>query len=125
MAGQQPIQYLTSIEKRDALSVALDYLVNHKYEAVNIVGDQILLFPLLGKYVNSLQLVIHNKSTRSYHVASQYHKWVIAQTQFDIFPKNENVETTGLLKGEKLFVSKNDGRISIKNNTPFWVIEYL
>jgi len=122
---QQPLQLLTTQTGNRTIDVALEYLIERNYESVNIIGDEVLLFPLLDQYVSNIQLVIYNKTRRSYYVAGQYSKWVTAQTRFNIFPENENVETNGLQIINDLFVSVKDGIIEFNNRRPFWVIEYL
>ncbi|MDH5476535.1 MAG: hypothetical protein OEX22_12635 [Cyclobacteriaceae bacterium] len=122
---QEPIKYITHTKEQENLTTAIHFLVQHKHEAVNIIGDEFLLFPIVNPFTNSLQLVVHNKYKRSYRVTHHFRKWVLANTQFEILPETKTIKTAGLQKVNNLYVSSKEGKIEIRDLSSFWVIEHL
>lgn len=120
---QEPIHYL--INSSEAVAVAIQFLIDRKYEAVNIIGESSGLFSGLTPFTKALQIVIHNASQRCYYTAGHFHKWVVKGTMFGTFPALPQTETNGLINSNDQWVAEKEGRIALSAKAPFWAIEYI
>lgn len=107
------------------IEVALNYLVQHSFDAVNIIGEYKKLHALLEPFENQLQLAVHNNISRSYYVNRNFQKWVLANVKFEIYPPKNSIETSGTIDQSPYLISECDGIVSFSNKNPFWLVEYI
>jgi len=120
---QEPIHYLISANK--GVAEAIQFLIDRKYEAVNIIGESNALFSVLTPFTNTLQIVIHSDAQRCYYTDGHFHKWVVKGTMFGTSSALSDVQTNGLINSDDKWVAEKEGRISLSAKDPFWAIEYL
>ena len=108
------VKILTHVIEKHPMAIALNYLVQHSFDAVNIIGDCEKLYALLEPFNNKLQLVVHNNMSRSYYVNRNYQKWVVANVTFEIYPPENSVETSGTTD-QSPYISGCDGMVSFSN----------
>jgi thiamine pyrophosphokinase len=102
--------------------VALKYLANNGYPAVNVVTDNLLLNDY-RPYASLINIVIFNNAKKIYPVTSGFTKWKPAGDVIEIIGDSHIVDYTGLQKiGESQYQTIADGFFTLQFNKPYLFI---
>ena len=122
LADQAPIKFITFHSLEDSLATGMYFLLAAKYKAVNILCDPTESLSFLATFHNiAIDAFIDNRKW-SFIQKMKFEKWVGPGTQFQVYPNQLPVSTTGL---NSSLSSESSGMISITATTSFWVGENL
>ncbi|WP_316802519.1 thiamine pyrophosphokinase [Pedobacter nototheniae] len=109
----------------DALMVAVNYLVEEKYPAVNVIADKFDLERFAG-FNNNINLVVFTATEKFYTVKSGFSVWKPAGSLFNIHG-NSYIEVSNLLQDETgLFTVVKDGFIDFSfSGEPIFISEQI
>ena len=92
----------------DALMVAVNYLFEEKYPAVNVITDKFDLEKFAG-FNDQINLVVFSAKAKHYTIKSGFSVWKPAGSEFNIFG-NSYLEVSNLRQNEEgIFVVEKDG----------------
>ncbi|ASU32588.1 hypothetical protein [Mucilaginibacter xinganensis] len=104
------------------VNVALKYLADNGFPAVNIVTDEFNLADYT-LYVPQINIVLFNGGKKIYPVHSGFNKWTPANETIEVLTPAKKLEVTGLEKqGDDLYRTTGDGIFSLHFGNPFLFI---
>ncbi|MGI4020625.1 MAG: hypothetical protein ACRYFA_03905 [Janthinobacterium lividum] len=108
--------------EEDALKTGLQFLIDEKYPAVNIIAGKRSIGDFLI-YANQITLVIFSQNQKIYPVSSGFSKWKAAGEIIYIDEIPADLEIIGLEQiNPNQFKTKNDGFFMLKFNQRFLFI---
>jgi len=120
---QGPIQTLLS-NKDHIVKTGLQYLDQNGYDAVNLLSiPREETFQEVEKSVHKLQVGIYTKQEKwSLIPTGKFEKWMPAEATLSIRSAS-SVQTTGIIKKEKSWVTRGVGIVTIESDSAFWIGE--
>jgi hypothetical protein len=109
----------------DALMVAVNYLFEEKYPAVNVITDKFDLEKYAG-FSDKINLVVFTAKAKFYTIKTGFSVWKPAGTEFNILG-NSYLEVTNLCQTEEgIFEVVNDGFVEFTfSGQPVFISEKL
>ncbi|WP_407427627.1 thiamine pyrophosphokinase [Arcticibacter sp.] len=102
-----------------AIKNALDYLIQEKYPAVNIITSKPVISDYLP-YCEHVNIVILTVKQRIFMVRSGFSKWKAAAEDIEILSDATNLIHTGLNQSSShAFTTQSDGFYSLRFQEPF------
>ncbi len=126
LIDQFPVEIATYHHQIEVLSTALNFLVNRKQSAVNIIAETSdSLFDEINRFTESIQVDVFNRDTKWVCVPSgQYQKWLPEKSRLKIIVREkQDLIPTGLHLQEEYWECEKDGIAMLRSNTAFWVGE--
>ena len=116
-------EHLRSIQiEGNALQTGLQFLINEKYPAVNIITDKRSI-PDFLPFADQITLVIFSNNQKIYPVSSGFSKWKAAGEVIYIDDIPADLEQNGLEQiSQNQFKTKADGFFTLKFAQPFLFI---
>ena len=127
LMGQQPIQFVLKTNE-DAISIAVDYLVDKAYKGVNIFGG----------FDEQQSIAINERITAIWYDKSyryilsknaQFQKWMMKDHALCLksIVDSQSYEFVNVEKGKDdyCYFCSNDGIVTIRSNANFWMGERL
>jgi hypothetical protein len=107
----------------DALMVAINYLYEEKFPAVNVITDKFDLEKFAG-FSDKINLVVFTARAKYYTVKSGFSVWKPAGSEFNILG-NSYLEVTNLMQNEdEIFTVVNDGFVDFTfSGQPIFISE--
>lgn len=110
-----------SVEE-NALKTGLQFLINEKYPAINIIAGKRSIADFLV-YADQITLVIFSNNQKIYPVSSGFSKWKAAGEMIYMDEIPADLEITGLEQiNPNQFKTKLDGFFTLKFSQPFLFI---
>ncbi len=104
------------------LKTGLQFLIDEKYPAVNIIADKRSMADFLP-FADRITLVIFSNNQKIYPVSSGFSKWKAAGETIEIMEVAANFEQSGLEQiSLNQFKTKTDGFFTLKFVQPFLFI---
>lgn len=124
---QQPIKFVLK-KNEDAISTAVEYLVNKTYKGVNIIGgfDQkksiAINYRIIAIWYDiNYRYILSN--------SAQFQKWMVKDHAFYLgsIEENQSYEFVNIEKvaGENNYICASDGKATIHSSANFWLGEPL
>ncbi len=118
---QSDIKTITVKEDKPE-TVALKYLIENKYPAVNVVCDEFLVEDYLP-YVDKLDIVVYHDGEKIYAVHNGFSKWKPAGDAINIISKANNLQVSGLESiSESRYITTHDGFFTLQFAEPYLLI---
>jgi hypothetical protein len=125
LLDQSPVQ-IVPCGSAQTLEKGLDFLVERKYRAVNILTELgPHFFDQAGKFSGRLQLVAFTKNEKCSLISSgKFEKWMEEGSKLKIFQDSEPlIQVKGLIKTETEWVVQHSKLVSVESKSFFWVGE--
>ena len=108
--------------EENALKTGLEFLINEKYPAVNIIADKRSMAGFLP-YADQITLVIFSNQQKIYPVSSGFSKWKATGETIEILQIPSDLAQTGLGQiSPNQFKTKSDGFFTLRFAQPFLFI---
>lgn len=108
--------------EEDALQTGLQFLINEKYPAVNIIADKRSIADFLV-FADQITLVIFSNNQKTYPISSGFSKWKAAGEIIFIEEVPADLEQNGLEQiNPNQYKTKADGFFTLKFAQPFLFI---
>ena len=108
---QQGTKILYLNVKDDTLNVGINFFINQKYPAVNLICNNFNIASIYH-YVNKIDLVIFTKNKKYYPIKTGFKKWSVANLIIEVFGSKFNSQGLKHLCKSK-FTTLNDGFFSL------------
>lgn len=108
---QESIQILYITDIDDTLNVGINFFINQKYPAVNLICNNFNIASIY-QYVNKIDLVVFTNNKKYYPIKKGFTKWSVANLIIEVFGSKFNSQGLKHLYKSK-FITLNDGFFSL------------
>lgn len=117
---QWPLQFISYRKSASKLKVAVEYLVEKKHTALNVLAQSTEVFLEVENSEGIAMEVFLNNQKWTCIANHLFEKWLSEGTTLSVFPVTTEVLTKGLSKSMTTY---QDGMVMIRSTEIFWVGE--
>ncbi len=126
LIDQFPVDIITYRNQTDLLLIALDFLIDRKQKAVNVMTETSdLLFDTINLFTQKIQVDLFDRHINWLCISSgKYDKWFPVKSQLKIrVVEKQSIECVGLVYRQEYWEAEKDGMVTIQSDQFFWVGE--
>jgi hypothetical protein len=127
LEGHMPVKILSHLPSENPVHNALSFLISCEQYAVNILVDTPEhYFKIVENFTDRLEIILFDDQIKWSAIQSCiFKKWLSVNTRITFYPKRAEITIDGAVEHNADYcIAKNDGFITVKANTMFWVGEY-